>query len=103
MNQGYFGKKRLVERFVCLLTGKYFDENNSPCKLDCEDISLKGARVLTPLPLMINSHLSFDVTTKKADLLALAGTVCWSKKSTRGYRSGVAFDQDLQLDIGRII
>lgn len=103
MNKGYFGKRRLVERFACFLTGRYFDQDKNYCKLDCEDISLKGARILTPFPLAVNSHLSFDVMTKKADFLALAGTVCWSKKSTRGYRSGIVFDSDLYLDIKRII
>lgn len=103
MNQGYFGRRRLVERFICFLTGKYFDIDHVPHELGCEDISSKGARVFTALPLTVNSHLSFDIATRKKSLLSLEGTVCWCKKAIHGYRSGIAFDRDLPIDVTRII
>jgi len=103
MNKGYFGRRRLVERFSCFLTGKYFDADNNPRELGCEDISSRGARVFTALPLAVNSHLSFDIATRRSSLLSLEGTVRWCKKAIQGYRSGIVFDRNLPIDLKRVI
>ena len=103
MDVGYFDHRRLTKRFLCCLSGRYATEDNVFTELGCENISKKGARVLTLQPLAVNTHFRFDVTTTKMSLLPLEGRVRWCNKTTYGYRSGIAFDRELRVDLKRII
>ena len=103
MNIGYFDHRRLTKRFLCFLSGRYTTAENICAELGCEDISKKGARVLTAEPLPVDSHFSFDVTTTKMSLLPLEGRVRWCNKTVHGYRSGIAFDRELTFNVRSII
>jgi hypothetical protein len=96
-------ERRLVERLPCFLSGRYTSSSSYFCELGCEDISPKGAKVFTLDPLKEKSYLRFDINTKKRDLYAIDGKVCWTKKAVHGWHSGIAFDKNLPFDLKKII
>ena len=103
MDSEEFGCRRKVERLFCSLTGFCVPCDDTYYHIKCENISLKGAMIFSPMPLDVNAHIQLEVTTKKMDHLQLQGTVCWCKKDPDGWRAGIAFDRELPFDLEKIL
>ena len=103
MDREEFGSRRAVERLFCSLNGFCTPCDDTYYHIKCENISIKGAMIFSPLPLEINTYLNIDLTTKKRDHLPVKGRVCWCKKDSDGYRAGIAFDKELPFNLEKIL
>jgi len=98
-----YGHRRIVDRTPCFLRGDFLPLGGISQKVVCEDISAKGAGILTSTPMAINSYIMAELLTPKAGRLAVRGRICWCRKEIRGWRSGVSFDRSLAVDVDQVL
>ncbi len=103
MGTEQFGYRRKVERLFCSLNGFCTPGESDYYHIRCENISVKGAMIFSPLPLDVNTYVDIELATKRMGHLAAAGRVCWCKKDPDGWRAGVAFDKELPFDLEKIL
>lgn len=99
----YFGCRRQYRRVPCSLRGRYLTGDDLSHKIHCKDISVKGARVVSPLPLPVRSSARLEVDAKRAGKLTLEGEVRWCRKEGGNWQAGITFDRELATLLNNIV
>ena len=93
MDSEEFGSRRAADRLSCSFTGICIPCEDTYYHIKYEDISPKGVRIFSPLPLDINTYVKLEITATRIGHLQLEGRVCWCRKELDGWRAGIAFDK----------
>ncbi len=97
-----FDHRRAAKRRSCFLVGGYVMLDKAPYLAKYFDISLEGVGVITQEPLSVNIHVKVALNTKKKGLMLILGKVCWCRRGSNGWRSGIRFDKKLIHELGMI-
>jgi hypothetical protein len=103
MNEGFYGYRRAYQRFACFLNGKCECSDGKSYDVSCNDISYKGAGIISPQPLTINSNLKMQLSNIKAGLIEVEGKICWCNNVYGKWRAGISFNKILPFSLEKII
>jgi hypothetical protein len=103
MHEENYGYRREGKRVSCFLAGNFLSSKNVSHKLVCYDLSYKGMGIIVPRPLRINTQIKAEISAKNDNQLSLQGKVCWCKKASNGWRSGIAFNRALPFALKKIV
>lgn len=103
MNEDIYGYRRAYQRFTCFLEGTCESAGGKSHEISCNDISYKGAGIITSEPLSINSNLKMQLSNLKSGPIEVEGKVCWCKNVYGIWRAGVSFNKILPFSLEKII
>jgi hypothetical protein len=102
MHMGEFKEKRLYRRFPCFFEGT-ISFNGTAEKFICKDISPQGVGLLIRRPLVVDSQINIQLTTKNKIDLNVGGKVCWCEQQSESFRVGVKFNKSLFMPLDLIV
>ena len=103
MSEDSFGYRRAYSRFNCFFEGIAKLADEKIYNVYCNDISYKGAGIVTDHPLKLNSHLKLELSSAKLDSLVMEGKVCWCNNIRGKWRAGVLFNRILPYTLEKIV
>ncbi len=103
MHESSYGYRRAYQRFSCFLKGTCESSDSKVHEVACNDISYKGAGIITDSPLAINGHLKMQLFNLKVDSMNVEGRVRWCRNVHGKWCAGVLFDKGLPFELEKVI